>query len=345
MQHDTTATSGSALTSVRMLKQLTLFAVFWTLVLIMLGAWVRLHDAGLGCPDWPGCYGHLTPTQASAHIEAAQSLNPQGPVTAAKAWKEMIHRYFAGILLLTALAIVLLSWKHRRQIRVSPWLPAGFIALLVFQALLGMWTVTLLLKPAVVTGHLLGGLATLALLTAYALHLVWPTPRQIDGPRVLAVVVLVAVCVQIVLGGWTSTNYAALACSDFPACLNGQWLPPMDFSNAFHVLRELGKTADGDNLSLEALTAIHWLHRLGAVLVALLAAALALILLRQSALRAWGVALLLVLSAQIVLGISNVVLSLPLSVAVAHNGGAALLLMLCVALVYRLQRGRPGVFA
>lgn len=325
-----------------LLKRLTMFAVVWTLGLIMLGAWVRLHDAGLGCPDWPGCYGHFSPVHAEERIKAVESLNPNGPITMAKAWKEMIHRYAATFLGLIMVIIMALAWIKRRELTVSPWLPTGLLAVLIFQGLLGMWTVTLLLKPAVVTGHLLGGMATLALLVLLALKLYMPRPAPIDGLRILPMLALVAVAVQIFLGGWTSTNYAALACSDFPACLNGQWLPDMDFGNAFHVTRELGKTAEGDNLPLAALTAIHWLHRLGALVVTLVVGALGLKLLRHPALKAWGLALLLVLALQLALGVANVVYSLPLSIAVAHNGVAALLLMVCVALNYRLWRGRSG---
>lgn len=319
-----------------MLKKLTIFALFWTLALIMLGAWVRLHDSGLGCPDWPGCYGHVSPTHAQETIAAVESANPVGPVTMEKAWKEMIHRYAAGFLVLMVVGIMITTLLKRRQLAISPWLPIGLFGVILFQALLGMWTVTLLLKPAVVTGHLLGGLITLGLLLWLVLQLTWPNPQPHRGPRRWALLALVLVALQIVLGGWTSTNYAALACNEFPACVNGEWLPPMDFSNAFHVVRELGKTADGQNLSFAALTAIHVLHRIGAVIVLLVVGALSIRLIKQPVWRYWGWSLLAALTVQILLGISNVVFGLPLPVAVAHNGGAAVLLMLCIGLNYFL---------
>lgn len=327
------------------LKRLTLFTVIWTLALIMVGAWVRLHDAGLGCPDWPGCYGHFTPHHAEEYISQAEAENPFGPVTMAKAWKEMVHRYAASLLGLFIIAIAVLFWRVRQQRLAPVWLPPALVGVVIFQGLLGMWTVTLLLKPAIVTAHLIGGMLTLAMLAWLALCLYFPRLPARPGPRGWAWLALIMVSVQIVLGGWTSTNYAALACSDFPACLNGQWLPPMDFSNAFHVLAELGRTHDGDMLPVQALTAIHWLHRLGAVLVLLVVGGLALRLLRDEAWRSWGLVLLASLSLQMLLGISNVVFSLPLSVAVAHTGGAAVLLLVCLALNFRLSRVDSGAGA
>lgn len=323
-----------------MLKKLTLFALIWALALIMLGAWVRLHDSGLGCPDWPGCYGQISPYHAESTISAVAIANPVGPVSMEKAWKEMIHRYAASFLGLMVIVIMALAWKNRRQLSVSPWLPTALLAVIIFQGLLGMWTVTLLLKPAVVTGHLLGGLCTLGLLLWLMLNLYYPQARPRSGPRRWALLALLLVFAQIVLGGWTSTNYAALACNDFPECINGQWLPAMDFGNAFHLFRELGKTADGQNLSFAALTAIHFLHRVGATLVLLVVGALAIRLLKEVQWRVWGALLLTALMVQIALGISNVVFSLPLPFAVAHNGGAAVLLMLCVALNYFLWQGQ-----
>lgn len=297
---------------------------------ITLGAWVRLSDAGLGCPDWPGCYGQWLGV-------------PDHAVDLGKAWKEMVHRYFAGTLGLAIFALCLLSWRQRP--RLSPALPTALALIVVFQALLGMWTVTLLLKPLVVTAHLLGGMATLALLVWLHLRESERLPAA-DGLKVPALAALVLVIAQIALGGWVSSNYAALVCPDFPAC-QGRWLPAMDFGQAFSLHRELGRTADGAPLSLAALTAIHWSHRLGAVLLAIVAGWLALALLRRPGWRTWGASLLALLLLQVGLGVANVLLGLPLSVAVAHNAGAALLLAAILAVNFRLWgatavTGRPG---
>jgi len=299
-------------------------------VVVVVGAYVRLSDAGLGCPDWPGCYGKLTPAQAVRDI--ARTVQAQGgehgPVSLDKAWKEMGHRYLAGTLGLLILAIAVLACMRRE----SRLLAAATLAVVVLQATLGMWTVTLLLKPAIVTAHLLGGMATLALLVWFALaqwrHSPAPQLRTLRLPAALG---LGAVAVQIALGGWVSANYAAPACPDLPLCL-GQALPPMDFANAFHVVRELGMTPDGDLLSREALTAIHWTHRVFA-LVAVAAAGWA-------AWRAWctrelrtlGALLAVALATQLALGIANVLAGLPLWLAAAHNAGAALLLACLVVL-------------
>ena len=315
-------------------------ALLLTFVVVVAGAYVRLSDAGLGCPDWPGCYGKLTPAQAAAEI--ARTVGAQGgehgPVSLAKAWKEMGHRYLAGILGLLILAIAALAWARREQAALA----SATLAVVAFQATLGMWTVTLLLKPAIVTAHLLGGMATLALLVCLALAQ-WthaPAPR-LRALRVPAAAGLAAVAVQIALGGWVSANYAALACPDFPLCL-GTAVPPMDFGNAFHVLRELGMTADGELLSREALTAIHWAHRVFALVAAAAAGWAAWCAWRTSELRALGALLGVVLLLQLALGIANVVAGLPLWLAAAHNAGAALLLAVLVVLnFFSFRQLRP----
>jgi len=315
----------------------TLLAFF----VVGLGAYVRLNDAGLGCPDWPGCYGHLVgvPNQPHEHAAAEQAF-PHSPVETGKAWKEMIHRYFAGILGLLILAICVLAWRHRRTLPFSPALPTLLLGVVTFQAALGMWTVTLLLKPAIVTAHLLGGMATLSLLVVLSLRLRRQNASETApiGLRLLGALALLAVIAQIALGGWVSSNYAALACVDFPMC-NGAWRPDgMDFEHAFHLFRELGQTADGAELPPASLLAIHWAHRVGALLVTLLVGCLALILLRQRPWRHWGWALALLLGTQVALGISNVLLSLPLNLAVAHNVGAAFLLSALVAFNLRANQ-------
>ena len=290
---------------------------------VVVGAYVRLSDAGLGCPDWPLCYGQPVP----GAIADGDAL--------AKAWKEMGHRYLAGTLGVLILFIAVLAWRLRR----SPWLATALFVLLVFQATLGAWTVTMLLKPAIVTAHLLGGMAILALLTWVALaQLSAPAAfqaRKLRGPAAIALAVLL---VQIALGGWVSSNYAALACPDVPGCL-GQAVPAMDFRNAFHLLRELGQTPQGELLSREALTAIHWSHRVFALV---LVAVLAWTVYRTCAIsRPLAAVIALLLAAQFSLGVANVVVSRPLGLAAAHNAGAALLLIALVVLNFFAFRG-PG---
>ena len=323
-------------------RKLIIVALLLTFGVVALGAYVRLSDAGLGCPDWPGCYGKITPHHASEHISQALAQNPEGPVSHAKAWKEMVHRYFAGTLGLLVLAIAALSIKYREETRGSPLLPIVLLGLIVFQALLGMWTVTELLKPFIVTGHLIGGMATLALLTWLWQRECGPSlagMADVRALRVWGVLALAAVAVQIVLGGWVSTNYAALACTDFPTC-HGEWVPEMDFEHAFALHRELGMDASGNFLSLQALTAIHWMHRLWALAVLVLAGTAAFKLARQRGLCVLGALLGVLLLAQIGMGIANVWFSLPLALAVAHNAGAALLLAALVVINFKLFRMR-----
>lgn len=326
-----------------MFRRLVLFAAFLTFVVVVVGAYVRLEDAGLGCPDWPGCYGHLigVPTQAHELARAEQAYG--GSVDIGRAWKEMIHRYLAGGLGLLILAIAIMAWRARRELGQSPFLASALVVLVAFQATLGMWTVTMLLKPVIVTLHLLGGMATLALLAWLALRqLSIPAPRAepVRRLRTWAMLGLLVVVAQIALGGWVSTNYAALACTDFPTC-NGAWLPQMDFRHGFQLVRELGVTAAGTPLSYESLTAIHWTHRVGALVTLAYVGGLALVATRIAELRTLGITLLALLLAQSGLGIANVLLSLPFALAVAHNGTAALLLVALVVLNFTLFRRSP----
>lgn len=319
-----------------MARRLILLALALACIVIVLGAYVRLSDAGLGCPDWPGCYGQLTPHHASEEIAAAVAVDPHGPVSLPKAWKEMVHRYLASTLGLLILAIAYLALR-RRAGSVTAGLALATVGTVVFQGMLGMWTVTLLLKPAIVTGHLIGGLATVSMLAWMAMRTSRIRSVEVTpGMRRLARLGLLALAVQIILGGWTSTNYAALACGDLPTC-QGQWLPQMDFANAFHVVRELGMTADGQLLSLAALTAIHWCHRIGAVLVSLILLALAAGLFRRSRTRGYGLLLLIALLVQVSLGVANVLLQLPLPLAVAHNAGALLLWLTMLRINFSLR--------
>ncbi|MEN9782896.1 MAG: hypothetical protein RJA24_239 [Pseudomonadota bacterium] len=323
-----------------MFRKLVWFAVIYTFVVVVVGAYVRLSDAGLGCPDWPGCYGELTPHHALDDIEkaVADQGGTHGPVSLGKAWKEMFHRYIAGGLGLLILAIAISAWRQRRELQQSPMLASSLVLLVMFQGALGMWTVTMLLKPVIVTLHLLGGLATLALLTLLGLR--QEKFQAVPGATRLqpwAMLALMIVVVQILLGGWVSTNYAALACIDFPTC-HGEWLPQMDFRHGFQLVRELGMTAAGNHLSYDAITAIHWTHRVGALVTFLYVGGFALYLMRSAGLARYGVALLAVLLLQIALGIANVLAGLPLAVAAAHNAGAAILLLTTVVINFALRQ-------
>jgi cytochrome c oxidase assembly protein subunit 15 len=322
-------------------KKIILFTVAFTLVVVVVGAFVRLTDAGLGCPDWPGCYGKATPAHAASDIARAveEQGGTHGPVSIQKAWHEMFHRYLAGTLGLLILGIATMAWVQRRRLAQSPWLPTALLALVIFQAVLGMWTVTLLLKPVIVTLHLLGGMATLALLAWLALRqmrLAMPTPAAMTL-RPWAALGMLLLVAQIALGGWVSTNYAALACIDLPTC-HGEWTPTMDFRHGFQLLRELGQTAAGDKLSYDALTAIHWTHRVGAVVVTVYLAWLAWRTARFAGLlRVIALVTGVLLIVQVSLGVANILTGLKLVVAVAHNAGAALLLVALVVLNFALS--------
>ena len=296
-------------------------------VVVVVGGYVRLSDAGLGCPDWPLCYGHPLPND----IAAADGL--------AKAWKEMGHRYLAGTLGLLIFAIAVITIRRRR----FTFLGVAIGALVVLQASLGMWTVTLLLKPAIVTAHLLGGMSTLALLTWLFLEQGRYAPAPgVASLRLPAALALAVLAVQIALGGWVSANYAALACPDLPGCM-GQVVPPMDFRNAFHIVRDLGRTSEGDLLSLPALTAIHWTHRMFALVAFAVIGVAGIRTVIQGDLRLVGAAILCLLLVQVSLGIGNVAFGLPLPLAAAHNAGAALLLASLVVLnFFVFRRLRPS---
>jgi cytochrome c oxidase assembly protein subunit 15 len=303
------------------MRRLAFAALALTFVVVVIGAYVRLSDAGLGCPDWPLCYGRPIP-------DAGED---------ARAWKEMVHRWLAGTLGLLLFALLLVAWRTRQ----SRALASAIAALVVFQAALGMWTVTLLLKPVIVTAHLLGGMTLLALMVWFCLgrlhHGAAPEGRAMRGAAALA---LAAVAAQIALGGWVSANYAALACPDLPLCV-GHAVPPMDFANGFHMVRELGRTDDGELLPQAALIAIHWSHRMFALVVVAVVAWAAI---RASKLyRAIGLSIGALLALQFSLGIANVAFSVPLALAAAHNAGAAALLAALVVLNFFAFRGlRPS---
>lgn len=305
-------------------------------IVVVVGAWVRLTDAGLGCPDWPGCYGRLV-VSAELAVDPVVGEAFGRPVETAKAWHEMIHRYIASLLGLLCLVLAAIGWRNRRDPE-QPWrVPLVLVGLVIFQGLLGMWTVTLLLKPIVVVGHLAGGLSTLALLfwlsrpDAKALSL--PPPQ-----RWLAGAALAAVVLQILLGGWTSANYAALACPDFPTCQTQWWPEIADFKEGFVLWRGIGIDYEGGVLDHPARVAVHFTHRLGAILAAGLILAFAWRLIGRADARRTGAAILAVLLLQLSLGISIVLFGVPLAVAVAHNGVAALLLLTLVNAHRRIQQ-------
>ncbi|MFP4207625.1 MAG: COX15/CtaA family protein [Wenzhouxiangella sp.] len=324
-------------------NNLTLFACGLTLVVIVLGAWVRLTDAGLGCPDWPGCYGHLTWPDSEEDLAAAELVRAERAVDVGAAIREMVHRYAAALLGLVVVILAAVAWRRRRDPGQPVKLPLALLALILFQGALGAWTVTLLLKPAIVLAHLAGGMLTFSLLVLLYLR---TRPRQ-TRPNLLqrkqrpaiaaATVVLVA---QILLGGWVSTNYAALACPDFPMC-TGQWWPNSDFSEGFRLWRGVGVDYEGGILDQPARVAIHLAHRLGAVIVIGVFGWLLWQLFRTPGLGPAASVLAALLTTQIVLGVLNVVMSLPLGIAVAHNGVAALLLAAMVFLLHKTTYREP----
>ena len=321
-------------------RKLIVISLILTTIVVVFGAYVRLADAGLGCPDWPGCFGQLTPTQAADQIWAAYVADPQGHVSMPKAWKEMIHRYLATGLGLMIIAIAVIAWMRRRNPAAAPIAATALLAVVIFQGLLGKWTVTMLLNPAIVTAHLIGGMTTLAIIAWLAMRAYQVTQVRAPSSMVLfARAAFVLLAAQIILGGWVSTNYAALACTDFPTC-NGSWWPQADYANAVQIFRELGLTPEGDLLPFDALVAMHWMHRVGAVIAGVALIALGWSLRRYEALRSVGMVLIVATLLQIVIGIANVVMNLPLLLAAAHNAGAALLVVIMVCINYQLSRAR-----
>lgn len=310
-------------------------------VVILLGAYTRLADAGLGCPDWPGCYGHIGVPKHIDDVTAANQAYPDRPVEAAKAWKEMVHRYFASTLGLLIFAIGIIAIKKRNETNHALKLPLFLMVLVVFQGLLGMWTVTIKLNPTIVMSHLMGGMTTLSILWWLTLrsgslfkfgHVDSVYLNKLKAPALIGLVIVV---LQVMLGGWTSSNYAALHCVEFPTCIGGEYLPAMNFSEGFTLWHGTEQNFEYGILSNEARIAIHTTHRIGAVITALFVLWLGFKLLltpAYSPLKNAGIALIAVVVLQFILGVSNVLLSLPLLVAVAHNGGGALLILTMVTL-------------
>jgi cytochrome c oxidase assembly protein subunit 15 len=320
----------------RWFRWIARIAAMLALVVVVVGAWVRLTDAGLGCPDWPGCYGHAHPAQLAGQVDAINAANPDRPFDYQKALNEMVHRYIASALGLLILGLAAFSvWNRQdpRQPRILPWV---LLATVAMQGLLGMWTVTLLLKPLIVTLHLLGGLTTLSLLWWLSLA---PEHREIKAAerkvRRLAVVAMVFVVLQIALGGWTSSNYAAAACADFPRC-QASWWPQMDFGNAFVLWRGLGLDYEGGVLDAPARVAIHYVHRLGAYLVGFLLITLGIAARYRAQtfpLRAAAVWVLAAVVIQLLIGMNLIWQGWPLWLGTAHNAGAALLVLAMVTLL------------
>ncbi|MBE1160239.1 COX15/CtaA family protein [Dyella acidiphila] len=374
----------------KIVPYLAVLAAVFAFGLVMFGAFVRLSNAGLSCPDWPTCYGQATWPQHAQAVAQADQAFPDRPYEADKAWREQVHRMLAGTLGVLVLLLALIAARRERIVLLALivsavfaaagvvlylhgehqwssglallaillpvtgalWLPEHAalkmsvlaLAVIIFQAMLGMWTVTLLLKPIVVMGHLLGGMSTFGLLAYVALRYmgVGAADNSHASLRRLVVFGILLLAAQIALGGWTSANYAALACgTDFPTCL-GQWAPPTDFHQGFVLWREIGVNYEGGILDMAARSAIQIAHRIGALVVFCYLSWLAYRLLRGG-FRFGGIALFVVLLAQIALGISNVHFGLPLPVATMHNGGAALLLFSLLANYARLQPWRSDV--
>ena len=313
------------------IRKLAGFGVIFALLVVSVGAYTRLADAGLGCPDWPGCYGFLTVPDEATEISTAEARYPEAPVEFAKAWWEMGHRYIAGALLLLVASILFVAYRAREEEDTPLKLAAVLMFVILWQAAFGAWTVTLKLWPQVVTGHLIGGFTTLSLMWLLFLRqgglsdMVSALPR----PNWLAKIAFVAVVVQIILGGWVSSNYAALACYDFPSC-DGTYTPNIDLQQGFNIFQSVGPNYLGGLMTNEARMAIHWVHRIGAIVVLLVVGGLVIQTVKQAAVI--GYALLAVLVTQITLGIVNVVWMLPLLNATAHNTVGALLLLVLVTI-------------
>ncbi len=325
-------------------------AVLLAFAVIMLGAYTRLSDAGLGCPDWPGCYGKLILPKTASGLAKVQATYPNIPIVVKKAWTEMAHRYIAGGLGLLILLLALWGPLRKKYIQQQPLLvPWLLVGLVILQAALGMWTVTLKLLPLIVMAHLLGGMIITALLwwlTLATNQSIQPPSQRLKVLKPWVLLGVLMVLIQITLGAWTSTNYAALACIDFPFC-GGKLFPPMDWRSAFNLSSPIGPNYEGGHLAMDARIAIHMAHRYGAFLVAAYLAPLAIALVSiktLSTLRHLGWLILFVLSCQIGLGIMNVKLTLPMWVAVAHNGVAAVLLLTMVTIAYRLFTRRGAKF-
>lgn len=325
------------------LRRLVFVSMLLAFIVIALGSYTRLTHAGLGCPDWPGCYGHIDVPQTSSEIFKAEQAFPERPVEPEKAWNEMIHRYFAGALGLCVFGIFILSCKYQ-YLHVPIKLPILLLLLVTFQAALGMWTVTLKLMPVIVMGHLLGGFTTLCLLFLLYLRL---TPYRIPSGDMAvmkygkyALLGIVILTVQIALGGWTSANYAALVCTELPLCQAG-WIEQINIKHAFDLIPPARDSYEFGHLEHDARVTIHVAHRIGAIVTTLYLLWLAGAIYKRaqsSFLKQMSLRIFIVLACQVSLGISNVWLSLPIGVAVSHNLVAVLLMLVLITLTYSLKR-------
>ena len=334
-------------------RKLVWTIAFLTFDLIVFGAFTRLTDSGLGCPDWPGCFNAANPFLAHAEIIKAESLLPTGPVTVLKAWIEMIHRYLAmgiGVLITALMVKAWLQWRKTRGAAFSPVIPTALFFFVCLQGAFGAWTVTMKLQPVIVTVHLLLGMGLLALLSWLAARqdaIASTAPATLTGAgnslHTLAIVSALVLATQIALGGWVSTNYATLACSEFPLCA-GKLVPEMDFGHGFTLWRELGKTAAGHYLPFPALTAIHWVHRNFAFVLIAVLGWTAWRAAQQTALRKIAGGIGAVLVVQALSGIATIYFDFPLAIAVLHNAGAATLVVLVTMLNYKTKH-RSGATA
>jgi heme a synthase len=326
-----------------LIKRLVFISIILALIVISLGAYTRLTHAGLGCPDWPGCYGQLSVPQTDQQLAQAEQAFPQQTLVAHKAWNEMIHRYFAGSLAVLILVIAFLSIKCR-QLGTPVFLPLFILLVVIFQAALGMWTVTMKLMPIVVIGHLLGGFTTLCLLFLLYLrlssHRISSSDFSVKKYAKFALLGIMILVTQIMLGGWTSSNYAALSCVELPICQSG-WGEQLTFNGTFDPLPPIKITYEFGHLDHDQRVTIHVMHRFGAIVTTLYLAWLALMVFSKSQTRFFqrsALLLTVILITQVGLGVSNVWFSLPLAVAVSHNIVAACLLLALISLTYSLKR-------
>ena len=327
--------------TLKLLRFIASIALVLALFVVMLGAYTRLTDAGLGCPDWPGCYGHMVLPSLKNKLSDAQKNYPQNPIESRKAWTEMAHRYAAGTLALLILIIGVLAIRCRQQNILLPrTFPLALLLLVIFQAILGMWTVTLKLLPVVVMGHLLGGMLIFASLCYFRMQISTATTVDAFRWRCWIVLGIMIVFCQIALGGWVSSNYAGIACVGFPRC-NGEWLPTLHFAKGFNLFAAIGENYQGGTLENKVRITLQFIHRVGAFVAASYVLVLSLLLIRShiKSLRKAALLSISVVVLQFALGIANVVYLLPLWVAVAHNGTAALLLGVMFVMHYLATKG------
>ncbi|MDR3501039.1 MAG: COX15/CtaA family protein [Legionella sp.] len=327
----------------KLLRVAVTAAVLLSLLVVMLGAYTRLTDAGLGCPDWPGCYGRMVLPSAKSSLQEAQTTYPQIPIESRKAWTEMVHRYAAGTLGLLIFFIGFSMLRKRLQGLNLPWhLPVVLLFLVIFQAALGMWTVTLKLLPVVVMGHLLGGMLIVACLSRLCFQVSPLKGEDLPQWRPWLRLAVILVFFQIALGGWVSSNYAGISCVGFPLC-NGVWLPELHFAQGFNLFSPVGANYQGGLLDHDVRITIQFIHRIGAVVTAVYVLALAVLVMlkaRFKYLKYAALAMFLLVLVQFTLGILNVVYLLPITVAVAHNGVAALLLATVFSSLHLTRKGQ-----